>query len=79
MVAAITRRARGGSIASVDALATYKCIRSDLEADYQAIEMTERLLSRAMTLAEKHGKPLLASSEAFMRGDVKRLQFYIIA
>jgi hypothetical protein len=55
MVAAIARRARGGSISATDATATCRRIRSDLTTDYQVIEMTERLLSRAMTLAETHG------------------------
>lgn len=54
MVSAITRRARGGSIAAADALTTCAQIRTDLATQYQVIQVTERLLSRAMRLAERY-------------------------
>ncbi len=55
IVAAITRRARGGTIAAADAKAACNLFRADLLSDYQVVEVTEALLNDAMTLAEKYG------------------------
>ncbi|XGV97072.1 MAG: type II toxin-antitoxin system VapC family toxin [Leptolyngbya sp. BL-A-14] len=55
MIAAITRRSRGGSISAADAAETCKQLRSDLQKDYQAIEIVEPIISSAMTLAETYG------------------------
>ena len=55
VIAALTRRARGGSIAAVDASAACLLLRSDLSHDYEIVEMTAMLLDRAMTLAETYG------------------------
>lgn len=55
IVAAITRRARGGSISATDATATCNQFRSDLNSEYQVVEVTESIINSAMTLAEAHG------------------------
>jgi uncharacterized protein len=55
IVAAITRRARSGSIAAVDATLVCNQLRSDLQTDYQVIEITEGIISSAMALAKTQG------------------------
>lgn len=55
VIAALTRRARGGTIAAGGASAACLLFRSDLPHDYEIVEMTETLLNRAMTLPETHG------------------------
>lgn len=55
IVAAMTRRARGGSISVTDATAACNQFRSDLKSDYQVIDITENIISSAMALAEKLG------------------------
>ena len=54
IVAAITRRARGGTISQADATSACDLFRSDLQANYQIVELTDGLLARAMALAETH-------------------------
>jgi len=55
IVAAITRRARSGSIAAADSALVCNQLRSDLQTDYQVIEITEGIISSGMTLAETQG------------------------
>jgi predicted nucleic acid-binding protein len=55
MIAAITRRERGGTFAPSDAATTTQAFRRDLATAYQVIEVTPLLANRAMLLAEKHG------------------------
>lgn len=55
MIAAITRRERGGTLAPTDAATTRQAFRRDLATAYQVIEVTPSLANRAMLLAEKHG------------------------
>ena len=55
LIAAITRRERGGSVSLADAAAARAAVRSDLAAEYQVVEVTEALIGRAMSLAEAHG------------------------
>ena len=55
IVAAIARRARGGSIGMTDATAACNQFRSDLLSDYQVIDITENIITSAMTLAESRG------------------------
>ena len=55
MIAAITRRERGGTLAPTDAATTRQPFRRDLATAYQVIEVTPSLANRAMLLAEKHG------------------------
>lgn len=55
IVAAITRRARGGSITMADATTVINQFRNDLQTDYQIVEITERVINSAMVLAETHG------------------------
>jgi uncharacterized protein len=54
IVAAITRRARGGSISNTDATAVCHQLRGDLQTDYQIIQITEGIISAGMTLAETY-------------------------
>jgi predicted nucleic acid-binding protein len=55
MIAAITRRARGGSLAPADATTAKQAFRHDLATAYQIIEVTPELANRAMLMAEQHG------------------------
>ena len=55
IVAAITRRARGGSISATDATIVCSQFRSDLHSEYQVVEITENIINSAMALAEAHG------------------------
>jgi uncharacterized protein len=55
IVAAITRRARNGSIATADAAIVCNQLKSDLQTDYQVIEITKGIISSGMTLAETQG------------------------
>lgn len=55
IVAAIARRARGGSIGITDATAACNQFRSDLLSDYQVIDITENIITSAMQLAESRG------------------------
>jgi uncharacterized protein len=55
IVAAITRRVRGGSISGTDASAVCSQFRNDLQTEYQIIEITEGVISSGMTLAETYG------------------------
>lgn len=57
MIAAITRRARGGTIAVADAAAACSLFRSDLLTSYQIVEFTDALIARAMTIAEIYALP----------------------
>jgi len=62
VIAALTRRARSGTIAATDASAACLLFRNDLLHDYEIVNMTETLLNHAMTLAETG--PLLESANA---------------
>lgn len=55
IVAAITRRARNGSVTAADAALVCNQLRSDLQSDYQVIEITEEIINSAMALAETQG------------------------
>lgn len=55
IVAAITRRARSGSISAADAMAVCNQFKSDLRSEYQVVEITERIITSAMALAETQG------------------------
>lgn len=54
LVAAITRRSRDGSISATDAITVCNQLRSDLQAEYQIIEITENIINAGMKLAQKH-------------------------
>ncbi|MCU0533817.1 MAG: type II toxin-antitoxin system VapC family toxin [Hydrococcus sp. Prado102] len=54
IVAAITRRSRGGTISPTDATTVCNLFRADLLSTYQIVELTSGLISRAMALAETH-------------------------
>lgn len=55
IVAAITRRKRNGSITATDATFVCNQLRSDLQTDYQVIEITEGIIDSGMALAEACG------------------------
>ncbi|NMG08980.1 type II toxin-antitoxin system VapC family toxin [Brasilonema sp. UFV-L1] len=55
IVAAMTRRARGGSISVTDATAACNQFRSDLLSEYQIVEVTENIINSAMALAQARG------------------------
>ena len=55
IVAAITRRARGGTITAADAASTCNLFRTDWLLDYQVVEVHDVLLQQAMALAEAYG------------------------
>lgn len=54
IIAALTRRARGGALAAADAGTVCNLLRSDLLTSYQIVELTEALIARAMMIAETH-------------------------
>ncbi|GJD17751.1 hypothetical protein RIVM261_027070 [Rivularia sp. IAM M-261] len=55
IIAAITRRSRGGSISTTDAVAIRNQFRNDLVKDYQIVEITENIINSGMALAESYG------------------------
>lgn len=55
VVAALTRRARSGTITAADARAACLLFRNDILHDDEIVEMTATLLNHAMALAESHG------------------------
>lgn len=55
VVAAITRRARAGSLSPDDASAACAQFEADLAADCQTVDVTETLITLAVTLARTHG------------------------
>src|SRR5580700_3415780 len=55
IVAAVSRRARGGAITPADAASICGQLRSDWVSDYQIVEVNDFLLQQAMSLAEVHG------------------------
>jgi uncharacterized protein len=55
IIAAITRRSRSGSISITDATITRNQFRSDLQKDYQIIEITENIINYGMALSEIYG------------------------
>ena len=55
LIAALTRRERGGTLSPTDAAAARAAFRAHLGAEYKSIEVTEALIHRAMLLAETKG------------------------
>jgi uncharacterized protein len=55
IIAAITRRSRGGGIITTDSVAVCNHFKSDLVSDYQVIQITENVINAAMILAETRG------------------------
>jgi hypothetical protein len=55
IIAAITRRARSGSISATDATLVCQQIRNDLQTDYSIVEITEEIIDSGMKLAERRG------------------------
>ncbi len=55
IIAAVTRRTRSGSISSRDAAVLCNQFKNDLKTDYQVVEITDNIISSAMTLAQTYG------------------------
>jgi predicted nucleic acid-binding protein len=55
IIAAITRRSRSGSISITDATVTRNQFKSDLQKDYQIVEITESIINSGMALSESYG------------------------
>lgn len=55
IIAAITRRARTGSISTSDATIVCSQFRNDLQTDYQIVEIVEEIINSGMALAETRG------------------------
>ncbi|MBW4479354.1 MAG: type II toxin-antitoxin system VapC family toxin [Tolypothrix brevis GSE-NOS-MK-07-07A] len=55
IVAAITRRSRSGSISIMDATIIRNQFKSDLQKDYQIVEITENIINSGMVLSETYG------------------------
>ncbi len=55
IVAAITRRARGGSISATDRTAACNQFKNDLRFEYQVVEIADNIINSAMALAETYG------------------------
>ena len=54
LIAAVTRRERGGSITPADAVTARAEFRTHLGSEYQVVEVDEPVVDRAMALAESH-------------------------
>jgi predicted nucleic acid-binding protein len=54
VISALARRIRGGSIGASDGAAAIAQFKTDLKNEYQVIEITESLVDRAMSLAERY-------------------------
>jgi uncharacterized protein len=62
IIAAITRRSRSGSISISDATITRNQFKSDLHKDYQIVEITEKIITSGMLLAETYGYEVMMLS-----------------
>lgn len=55
IIAAISRRTRGGSLSSSDATTLCNQFRNDYQTDYQLVEITDNIITSGMRLAETYG------------------------
>jgi uncharacterized protein len=55
IIAAITRRSGSGSITITDATITRNQFKSDLQKDYQIVEITDNIINSGMVLSETYG------------------------
>ncbi|MBD2195476.1 MULTISPECIES: type II toxin-antitoxin system VapC family toxin [Calothrix] len=55
IIAAITRRSRSGSISITDAAIIRNQFKSDLQKDYQIVEITDNIINSGMVLSETYG------------------------
>ena len=55
IIAAISRRERGGSLASSSSRTLCKQLRTDYQSDYQSVNITKNIVSSAMVLSETYG------------------------
>ena len=54
IVSAITRRAKNGSINFSEAIATRNQFKQDFQSEYQIIEISERIINSAISIAESY-------------------------
>lgn len=54
VVSALTRQTRGGALAPTDAALALTQFRHDFAHQYQTVDLTPRLIARAMDLTETH-------------------------
>jgi uncharacterized protein len=54
IIAAISRRARSGSLTAQNATQICRQIKADLQTEFEIIQITDRVISSAMTLAENY-------------------------
>jgi hypothetical protein len=54
VVSAIKRRERSGSLSSMDAITSLTQFRQELTSTYRSVDISAKLISRAMDLAESH-------------------------
>jgi uncharacterized protein len=52
IIAAITRRSRGGSISIADATLICNQFKIDLQTDYQIVEITQNIINSGMTFSQ---------------------------
>jgi hypothetical protein len=54
VVSAIKRRERSGNLNSLDAIASLTRFRQELTSNYRLVDISAKLITRAMNLAESH-------------------------
>ncbi len=74
VVAAITRRVRGGTISPVDAASSCALFLADLGPDYQVVAVTDALLSQAIRLAQFYGLRGYDAVQLAAANEVSRLR-----
>jgi predicted nucleic acid-binding protein len=74
VVAAISRRARGGTISQVDAAAFCTIFLADLRADFRIVPVTDALLSQAIRLAQFYGLRGYDAVQLAAANEVSRLR-----
>ncbi|BAY29707.1 hypothetical protein NIES2107_15510 [Nostoc carneum NIES-2107] len=73
IIAAITRRSRSGSISITDAAITRNQFKSDLQKDYQIVEITDNIINSGMVLSETYGLRGYDAVQLAAGGAVNRL------
>jgi len=74
VVAAITRRVRGGTISPADAASSCALFLADLGPDYQVVAVTDALLSQAIRLAQFYGLRGYDAVQLAAANEVSRLR-----
>lgn len=74
VVAAITRRVRGGTITPVDAASSCALFLTDLNTDYQVIAVSDALLRQAIRLAQHYSLRGYDAVQLAAANEVSRLR-----